>query len=144
MTGNTTDPDRPGQGGAGVTCPCPPVRLLHGSCHGQLLVNLGSAAYEHRCRETDHPPTPFFLFKRLDTKSLHQILSIFQFLLLVAWLNAQTIVCAATLTQKLLIILYISPSHSILTSGQPVPALTLQRQAPGRVATGVPVFTLLV
>ena len=31
----------------------------------------------------------------------------------------------------------ISPSHSILTPGQPVPALALLRQAPGRVATGV-------
>ena len=33
-----------------------------------------------------------------------------------------------------------SPSHSILTPGRPVTALTLQRQAPGWVATGVPFF----
>ena len=33
-----------------------------------------------------------------------------------------------------------SPSHSILTPGQPVPALTLQCRAPGRVATGMPFF----
>ena len=33
-----------------------------------------------------------------------------------------------------------SPSDSILTPGRPVPALTLQSQAPGRVATGVPIF----
>ena len=36
--------------------------------------------------------------------------------------------------------LSISPSHSILT---PVPALTLSRQAPGRVATGKPIFKSL-
>ena len=38
--------------------------------------------------------------------------------------------------------LSISPRHSIL--GQPVPALTLQHQAPGRVTTGVPVSKSLV
>ena len=39
---------------------------------------------------------------------------------------------------------FILPSHSILTSGQPVPALTLYHQAPGRVATGVPILKSLV
>ena len=34
--------------------------------------------------------------------------------------------------------------HTILTPGQPVPALTLERQTPGCVATGVPVFKPLV
>ena len=34
-----------------------------------------------------------------------------------------------------------SPSHSILTSGRPVPALTVQCQAPGRVATGMPILS---
>ena len=53
---------------------------------------------------------------------------------------AQTTVHAVTLRQHLQIKLSIPPSHSILTSGQPVPALTLFRQAPGRVATGVPAF----
>ena len=38
---------------------------------------------------------------------------------------------------KLQIKLSILPSHSILTPGQPVPALTLCQQAPGRVATGI-------
>ena len=33
-----------------------------------------------------------------------------------------------------------NPVHSILTLGQPVLTLTLQRQAPDRVATGVPIF----
>ena len=37
-----------------------------------------------------------------------------------------------------------SPSHSILTPGRPVPALTLYRQAPCRVATGVPILKSLV
>ena len=37
-----------------------------------------------------------------------------------------------------------SPSHSILIPGRPVPALTLYRQAPGRVATGVPIFKPLI
>ena len=32
-----------------------------------------------------------------------------------------------------------SPSHSILTPGQPVPELILKRQEPGRAATGVPI-----
>ena len=39
--------------------------------------------------------------------------------------SAQTILRAATLRQKLKTKLSISPSHSILTPGQPVPALTL-------------------
>ena len=37
--------------------------------------------------------------------------------------SAQTILCAATLRYKLQIKLSISPSHSMLTTGQPVPAL---------------------
>ena len=55
--------------------------------------------------------------------------------------SAQTILRAATLRQKLQIQLSISPSHSILTPGQPIPALTLKCQAPGRVATGVPILS---
>ena len=43
--------------------------------------------------------------------------------------SAQTSVRAATLRQKLQIKLSVSPSHSILTPGQPVPALTLERLA---------------
>ena len=34
--------------------------------------------------------------------------------------------------------------QSVLTPGQPVPAMTLQRQAAGRVATGLPSFKLVV
>ena len=49
-------------------------------------------------------------------------------------------ICSDTLRQKLQIQLSVSPSHRILTPGQPAPALTLQHQAPGRVATGVPIF----
>ena len=37
----------------------------------------------------------------------------------------------------------ISPSHSILTPGQPVLVLTLCHQEPGRVVTGVPIFMSL-
>ena len=51
---------------------------------------------------------------------------------------------AATLTKKVQIKLSTSPSHSILTQGQLVPALTLWCQAPGRVATGVPICKSLV
>ena len=58
--------------------------------------------------------------------------------------SAQTILRAATLRKKLQTKLSISPSHSKLTPGQPVPTLTLYRQAPGRVATGVPIFKSLV
>ena len=58
--------------------------------------------------------------------------------------SAQTILCAATLRWKLQINLSTSPSQSILTPGWPVPALTLWCQAPGRVATGVPIFSSLV
>ena len=58
--------------------------------------------------------------------------------------SAQTIVYAATLAQKLQIKLSFSPNHSILTPGQPAPALTLSCQVPGRVATAVPVFKSLV
>ena len=39
--------------------------------------------------------------------------------------GAQTILRAATLKQKVQIKLSVSPSHSILTPGQPVHALTL-------------------
>ena len=55
--------------------------------------------------------------------------------------SAKTTLRAATLRQKLQTKLSISPSHSILTPGQPVPALTLYLQAPGRVATGVPILS---
>ena len=48
--------------------------------------------------------------------------------------SAQTSVRAATLRYKLQVKLSTSPSHTILTLGQPFPTLTLQRQAPGRVA----------
>ena len=54
--------------------------------------------------------------------------------------SAQIIAHAATLRWKLQIKRSISPSHSILAPGQPVPALTLYLHAPGRVATGVPIF----
>ena len=46
----------------------------------------------------------------------------------------------ATLRQKLQIKLFCFTQYSILTAGQPVPALTLQCQAPGRVASGVPIL----
>ena len=58
--------------------------------------------------------------------------------------SAQAILRAAILRWKLQIELSTSPTHSILTPGRPVPALTLERQAPGRVATGVPMFKSLV
>ena len=58
--------------------------------------------------------------------------------------SAQTILSAATLRYKLQIKRSTSPSHSILTPGRPVPVLTLSRQAPDRVATGVPIFKSLV
>ena len=58
--------------------------------------------------------------------------------------SAQTSVRAATLRYKLQIKFSISPSHSIQAPGQPVPALTLYRQAPDRVATGVLIFKSLV
>ena len=54
--------------------------------------------------------------------------------------SAQTILHAATLRQKLQIKVSISASHSLLIPGQPVPVLTLYRQAPDRVATGVPIL----
>ena len=53
-------------------------------------------------------------------------------------------ICSDNFRRKLQTKLSISPSHSILTPGQPVPALTLQHQAPGRVATGVPISMSLV
>ena len=58
--------------------------------------------------------------------------------------SVQTILRAATLRYKLQIQLSTSPSHSILTPGRPVPALTLQCQKPGREATGVPILKSLV
>ena len=58
--------------------------------------------------------------------------------------SAQTTLRAATLRQKLQIKLSASPGHGILTPSQPVPALTLERQAPGRVASGTPIFKSLV
>ena len=59
--------------------------------------------------------------------------------------SAQTIVGqrAGTLWQKLQIKLSIAPSHSILTLGQPIPALIRKRQAPGRATTGIPILKWL-
>ena len=48
--------------------------------------------------------------------------------------SSQTILRAATLREKLQIQLSTSPSHSILTLGQPVPALTLLSQVHGSIA----------
>ena len=58
--------------------------------------------------------------------------------------SAHTVLRTATMRYKLQIQLSTSPSHSILSQGQPVPVLTLQGQTPGGVATGVPVFKSLV
>ena len=58
--------------------------------------------------------------------------------------SAQTVARTATVRYKLYIKLAASTIHSIQTPGQPVPALTLQRQVPGRVPTGVPVFKSLL
>ena len=58
--------------------------------------------------------------------------------------STQTILRAATPRYKLQMKLSTSPSHSILPPGQPVPVLALYHQAPGRIATGVPIFKSLV
>ena len=50
--------------------------------------------------------------------------------------SAQKMFRAATLRWKLQIKLSTSLCHSILTPGQPVPALSLHRQAPGRSRAG--------
>ena len=57
--------------------------------------------------------------------------------------SAQTVVRTATMRLKLQIRFSLSSSHSILTPGQPVPALTRPKtggEGGGGVATGVPVF----
>ena len=54
--------------------------------------------------------------------------------------SVQTTGFAATLKQKLQIRFDISPSHNLPTLGHPVLVLTLQSQAPGRVATRIPMF----
>ena len=56
----------------------------------------------------------------------------------------QVYVLHATPRSKMQIKLSTLSSHSILTLGQLVPVLTLWYQAPGRVATGVPVLKSLV
>ena len=58
------------------------------------------------------------------------------------WICSENLTCCHTEIE--VADLSTSPSHSILTPGRPVPALTLYRQAPGRVATGVPIFESLV
>ena len=58
--------------------------------------------------------------------------------------SAETGVRADTLGWKLQIKLAISSNHCILTPGQPVPAVTLSRQAPNNVVTGVPISKSLV
>ena len=63
--------------------------------------------------------------------------------LCVSGTGLRAILRAATLRQKLQIKHAAKPSHSILTPGQPVPALTLEWQAPGRVATGIPLKLLV-
>ena len=57
---------------------------------------------------------------------------------------AQTAVRAATQRQKLQIKLTISLSHSTLTPGQTVPALSQKCKIPSKEPTGVPAFTSLV
>ena len=57
--------------------------------------------------------------------------------------SAKTIVYAAAPRQKLQIKLSTSPKHSILISGQLVPVLSLQCQAPGKTATRVSSFKSL-
>ena len=52
--------------------------------------------------------------------------------------------CCHTEIEVALITLDLSPSQSILTPCQPVPALTLSHQAPGRAATGVAILKSLV
>ena len=56
--------------------------------------------------------------------------------------SALTITRAATLRQKLQIKVAISPNRNILIPGQPVPVLTIGRQASGRIATGVQSFNV--
>ena len=58
--------------------------------------------------------------------------------------SAQRIARAATLKYVPQRRCSVSPSHNIRTLGQPVIALTLSCQSPGRVTTGVPVFKSLV
>ena len=58
--------------------------------------------------------------------------------------STRAIVRAATLKQKWRIKLFIKPSHSILTPGQPVPARALYLQELGRVGTRTPIYLSLV
>ena len=57
--------------------------------------------------------------------------------------SAQTSIRAVTLKQKLQIKLFVSPSRTVLTPANQSQHLPYN-QAPGRVATGVPLFKLLV
>ena len=58
--------------------------------------------------------------------------------------SAQAMVCAATLRPKLQIKLSISPSHNMLTQGQPVLRLALKLKVTGREAISLPVIKSLV
>ena len=89
---------------------------------------------------------------RLISKQTH---GIYKACLFVSWLLNTPATCeyisgmdlrrqVYVLPHKLQIQLSTSPSHSILTPGRPVPVLTLERQAPGRVATGVPILKSLI
>ena len=53
--------------------------------------------------------------------------------------SAQTFLRASILRKKLQIILFVSPSHNILTGGQPVSALTYMANV-SQGNNGVPVF----
>ena len=86
-------------------------------------------------RNRDHV-TIFNSGERASVGEANSILEFVLFCLLVAYRpsnmrvylrdgSAHTILRAATLRQKLQIKLSISPSHSILTPGRPVPVLTL-------------------
>ena len=59
------------------------------------------------------------------------------------WICSDNFTCCPT-EIEVAIKLSTPPSHSIMTPGQTVRALTLLREAPGRVATGVPIFKSLV
>ena len=58
--------------------------------------------------------------------------------------SAHTLSPTATLRLQLQIKPAVSPSYCVLTPGQPVQVLTLQRQAPDRVAARVQIFQSLV
>ena len=109
---------------------CREGELSHSDCNCYLYCKL-----THRTQTQTY--TKFLIFSNTHTHTelmSQQHASVSQ-----GWICSDNSMCYFCTETEVADRLSVSSSHSILTSGQPIPALTLTHQAPGREATGVPI-----